>query len=293
MLFLFCVILLQQHYKYKELFENKKLFANFLQTFFNVFLSVQCFQGIMSDSVLMKIAKKLKIRFPVAELSRELDYSKGVISQYYNGKKDMSENFKELLENKYNIKVADFENDDINAVSIKVNEHSEVYNTKSGNIIEELPNGKFLLSVPLVPHKAHATYISEYQDADYIADLTRVSFIVDRVPRGRYQAFEIQNDSMNDATLDTGPSRDAILNGDIVLGRELGKQHWTSKLNTNGYPYWIIVHKDTIVCKEIINHDVEKGIITCHSLNNSPEFQDFILNLNDCHQLFNIIKKQI
>lgn len=177
--------------------------------------------------------------------------------------------------------------------SIKVNEHSEVYNTKSGNVIEELPNGKFLLSVPLVPHKAHATYISEYQDADYIADLTRVSFIVDRVPRGRYQAFEIQNDSMNDATLDTGPSREAILNGDIVLGRELGKQHWTSKLNTNGYPYWIIVHKDTIVCKEIINHDVEKGIITCHSLNNSPEFQDFNLNLNDCHQLFNIIKKQV
>ncbi|WP_428743225.1 helix-turn-helix domain-containing protein [Tenacibaculum sp.] len=182
-------------------------------------------------------------------------------------------------------------NEDVS--NLRVSEPTETFKTKSGSIIDELPNGKYLLTVPLLPYKAHATYISEFQDADYISDLTKVSFIVDRVPRGRYMAFEIMNDSMNDATLEREPSRNAILNGDIVLGRELGKQHWKSKLNTNGYPYWIIVHKDTIVCKEIINHDVERGIITCHSLNGSPEFQDFDLKLDDCHQLFNIIKKQI
>lgn len=175
----------------------------------------------------------------------------------------------------------------------KIKEPKRKFITKSGNDINELSNGKYLLSVPMVPHKAHATYISEFQDADFISDLTKVSFIVDRIPRGSYMAFEIQNDSMNDATLDSEPSRNAILHGDIVLGRELGKQHWTSKLNINGYPFWIIVHKDTIVCKEIIKHDVDKGIITCHSLNNSPEFIDFELKLDDCYQLFNIIKKQI
>lgn len=176
---------------------------------------------------------------------------------------------------------------------MKVNEPREIFNTKSGNNIEELPNGKFLLTVPLVPYKAHATYISEFTDADFIQDLTKVSFIVDRIPRGKYQAFEIINDSMNDGTLEKEPSRSAILSGDIVLGRELGKQHWKSKLNTNGYPYWIIVTHHNIICKEIIKHDVENGIITCHSLNNSPEFQDFELKLDQCHQLFNIIKKQI
>ncbi len=176
---------------------------------------------------------------------------------------------------------------------MKVSEPREIFNTKSGNTIEELVNGKFLLTVPLVPYRAHATYISEFTDADYIQDLTKVSFIVDRVPRGKYQAFEIINDSMNDGTLDRDPSRNAILSGDIVLGRELGRQHWKSKLNTNGYPYWIIVTHHNIVCKEITNHDVENGIITCHSLNNSPEFQDFELKLDECHQLFNIIKKQI
>lgn len=179
------------------------------------------------------------------------------------------------------------------STELKVNESREIFNTKSGNTIEELSNGKFLLTVPLVPYKAHATYISEFADAEYIQDLTKVSFIVDRIPRGKYQAFEIINDSMNDATLERSASREAILSGDIVLGRELGKQHWTSKLNTNGYPFWIIVTHHNIICKEIINHNVEKGIITCHSLNSSPEFQDFDLRLDECHQLFNIIKKQV
>jgi len=179
------------------------------------------------------------------------------------------------------------------AESLMVNEPSQIYPTKAGSIIEELPNGKYLLTVPMVPYKAHATYISEFTDADFIQDLTKVSFIVDRVPRGKYQAFEIINDSMNDATLDRPPSRDAILSGDIVLGRELGRQHWLSKLNINGYPYWIIVTHHNIICKEIVHHDIEKGIITCHSLNSSPEFQDFDLKLDECHQLFNIIKKQV
>lgn len=172
-------------------------------------------------------------------------------------------------------------------VDLKVNDPMEIFNTKAGSNYEELPNGKYLLTVPLIPVRAQATYISEFADAEYISDLNKVSFIVDRIGRGSYRAFEIQNDSMNDGTIESIPD------GAIVLGRELGKQHWKSRLNTNGFPYWIIVHKNTILCKEIIHHNVEEGIITCHSLNDSPEFPDFDIHLNDCHQLFNIIKKQI
>ena len=177
--------------------------------------------------------------------------------------------------------------EDSNPKELSVNEPLEIFNTKAGSNYEELPSGKYLLTVPLVPVRAQATYISEFADADYIGDLNKVSFIVDRVGRGSYRAFEIQNDSMNDGTIESIPD------GSIVLGRELGKQHWKSKLNMNGYPYWIIVHKSTILCKQIIKHDVDQGIITCHSLNESPEFPDFEISLNDCHQIFNIIKKQI
>ena len=62
--------------------------------------------------------------------------------------------------------------------NFRVNEPREIFNTKSGNNIEELANGKFLLTVPLVPYKAQATYVSEFMDADFISDLTKVSFLL-------------------------------------------------------------------------------------------------------------------
>lgn len=167
-----------------------------------------------------------------------------------------------------------------------VNDPKELFNTKSGNNFEELSEGKYLMTVPLIPYKAQARYISEYSDAEFISELNRVSFVVDRVVKGKYRAFEIQNDSMNDGTIDSIPD------GAIVLGRELQKHHWKNKFNINTYPFWIIVHQETIVCKQIIDHDTEKGTITCHSLNPSPEYPDFKLNLDEIHQMFNIVKKQ-
>ena len=98
-------------------------------------------------------------------------------------------------------------------------------------------------------------------------------------------AFEIKGDSMDDDT------RKSLANGDIVLGRELGSEHWRDKLRTNEYPNWIIVLDNTILCKQIINQDVEKGTITCHSLNTSPEYSDFELSFNDIRQMFNIIQR--
>lgn len=159
------------------------------------------------------------------------------------------------------------------------------FQTKAGSRYEELANGKYKVTVPFVPVKAQARYVAEYTDAEFISDLEDMTFIVDRVGNGKYLAFEIQNDSMDDNT------KNSIPDGAVVLARELGRQHWTSKFRTNQYPFWIIVHKTTILCKEIVNHDVEKGIITCHSLNESPEYQDFDLKLDDVHQLFNIVKK--
>lgn len=167
----------------------------------------------------------------------------------------------------------------------KVSQPLENFRTKAGSSYEELPNGKYKLTVPFVPVRAQARYVAEYTDAEFISDLEDMTFIVDRIGNGKYLAFEIQNDSMDDNT------KNSIPDGAVVLARELGRQHWTSKFRTNQYPYWIIVHKTTILCKEIVNHDVEKGVITCHSLNESPEYQDFDLKLNDVHQLFNIVKK--
>lgn len=236
-----------------------------------------------------------------SDLADVIGVSLRTIQNYEKGDVDVPTKNLSKIAKHYDVSIAylfegvieELEAENLTDQNVLVNDPLEVYTTNSGNIIEELSGGKYLLTVPMVPHKAHATYISEFTDGEFISDLTKVSFIVDRVPRGRYQAFEIINDSMNDATLETEASRRAILSGDLVLGRELGKQHWTSKLNTNGFPFWIIVTHHNIICKEIIKHDVENGIITCHSLNNSPEFQDFDLKLDECHQLFNIVSKQV
>lgn len=52
------------------------------------------------------------MRFPTTQISQDLGYSKGVVSEYFNNKKEISGNFRELFEKKYQIKFTDFEEDD-------------------------------------------------------------------------------------------------------------------------------------------------------------------------------------
>lgn len=167
-----------------------------------------------------------------------------------------------------------------------VSEPTEPYlTTKSGIKYHKLPNGKFIMSVPFVPIKAYAKYVDECRDAEHDTSEEVYNFMVEQVGHGNYMAFEIKGDSMDD------DSKRSLCNGDIVLGRELSCEHWKSKLHTNEYPNWIIVMDNTILCKQIVKHNVSKGAITCHSLNPSPEYSDFELNLNNVRQMFNIIQR--
>jgi len=157
--------------------------------------------------------------------------------------------------------------------------------TTSGVKYYELKNGKYLMQVPFVPIKAYAKYIDDMRDADYGEPLDEYNFIVDQIGHGNYMAFEIKGDSMDDDT------KKSLSNGDVVLGRELSKEHWKEKLHTRDYPYWIIVLDNTILCKEIIRHDIRNCTITCHSLNPSPEYTDFEVRLEDVRKMFNVIQR--
>ena len=169
-----------------------------------------------------------------------------------------------------------------------VRESSEVFSSKAGNVFEQMSSGKVKLFTKMVHVKAQASYTSQFQDADYVDELSDVSWIIDKVVQGSYRSFEVMNDSMNDGTIN------AIPDGSIVLGRELQKHHWQNALNINKYPNWVIVHKDGLMIKEIINHDTDKAIIKCHSINPSPEYaNDFDLDLSDVYQLYNVIKRQL
>lgn len=138
------------------------------------------------------------------------------------------------------------------------------------------------MEVPVVHIHAKCGYLAGYGDLEYIKQLPTMPVIVDKTYLGKYMIFEAAGDSMDD------DSRRSICDGDKVLGREVMRDLWRSKLHINDW-YFIIVHKtDGISIKKIIDHDVEKGIITCHSLN--PLFKDYKIHLDDVAELYNVIK---
>ena len=138
------------------------------------------------------------------------------------------------------------------------------------------------MNVPLVPVRAQCGYLSGYSDEGYVESLPSLPVIVDREYHGKYMLFEASGDSMDNGT------RESICDRDIVLGREIQRDLWRYKLHIKDW-YFIIVHRtEGIAIKKIIDHDVEHGIITCHSLNNM--FQDYRVYLDEVAELYNLIK---
>lgn len=136
--------------------------------------------------------------------------------------------------------------------------------------------------VPMVPIRAKAGYLIGFGDKEYIETLPTVPVITDRAFHGKYRCFEVEGDSMDDGT------RDALCDRDVVMAREVKKELWQYKLHIHDWEF-VIVHKEGILIKRIVEHDVEDGVIVCHSLN--PLFgPDFTLSLADVYELYNVIK---
>lgn len=138
------------------------------------------------------------------------------------------------------------------------------------------------MNVVHVPVAARAGYLSGYGDEVFIGELPTIPVIVDKNYRGKYRVFDVDGDSMDDGT------RLALYDNDKILCREVKQHLWRDKLHFNKY-FFVIVHREEgILVKQIIDHDVDTGEITCHSLN--PLYEDFKLTLNDVVELYNVIK---
>lgn len=176
-----------------------------------------------------------------------------------------------------------------NAVPEVVSEKAnELYlETKSGMKYYELGANQFKMRVPFVPFSAYARYICDTSTPieQEREQWDEIDFIVDKIGHGNYMAFEIKGDSMDD------DSKRSFSHGDKVLVRELDRIHWKDGIRYNQYPFWVIVLSNSILCKQIINHDTKHNLITCHSLNLSPEYQDFTVNLDDVYRIFNVVQK--
>lgn len=160
-----------------------------------------------------------------------------------------------------------------------------------GSKFEELADGTIRMRIPVIPHKAFAGYLRGFQDAEYFEDFSYTSIEVFKKHQGHYLAFEVRGDSMT--TMEPEFFRQSIFDGVKVVGRFLPRQQWAYKLHTHSYEAWVIVHKtEGILIKNIIKHDVEKGIITIHSLNpDKVSYPDEELFLDDIEQIFNVVKK--
>ena len=142
----------------------------------------------------------------------------------------------------------------------------------------------YILNVPLVHQYAYAGYLSGFGDPEYLEELPIIPFPVDSLPKGNYLAFEVKGDSMDNGLLESYPNRSQ------VLAREVQKHHWQNKLHINQWKAFVIVHRtEGILLKRIINHNTETGILTLHSLNDM--YEDFEVSLDDCVQLFNVVKR--
>ena len=141
-----------------------------------------------------------------------------------------------------------------------------------------------IVFAPLVSQYAYAGYLSGYADEEYIEGLPVVPFFADHEAKGNYVAFEVRGDSMDDGT-DEG-----YMDGDRILGREIPPDLWvSSKLHIRKWDF-IIVHTEGILIKRIIAHDVDKHLITIHSLNDM--YEDKVLDLKDVRKIFNVIELQ-
>jgi len=161
----------------------------------------------------------------------------------------------------------------------------DVVENSNGNKFITMPNGSIVIEVTLVPFNAYASFIEVFNDEYSIKkDFETTYFIVDKVGRGRYIAFTVKNDSMNGGQLYDTPS------GSQVLARQLGKQHWKDGFKSTDYG-WIIICTKGIFHKDISKFDRETGDIVCSSRNPLSEFPDFVLNLNEVHSIYKVIKR--
>lgn len=167
---------------------------------------------------------------------------------------------------------------------------------EQGEMIIDVPEPKFeprdarlltnqdIMQVPLVNQYAYAGYVCGYGDPEFIEELPTIPFIVDHEGKGSYIAFEVRGDSMNDGT------EESYMEGDRLLCREIPSHLWGNyKLHIRKWDF-VIVHQEGILIKRIIDHDVENGLITIHSLN--PFYSDKVLDLREVKQIFNVVELQ-
>jgi transcriptional regulator with XRE-family HTH domain len=209
----------------------------------------------MDGEQIKKIRKALKLN--QTEFANKLGVSKRTIISYEQGKVVPGTKEK-ILKQMYN----------------------EAFNNSVPEAYFNTNNGVKL--VPLISIRAKAGFLSGWGDQEYIEELPKIPWEVDREYKGNYVSFEVEGDSMNNSN----PS-EAILDRDILLCREVQKHHWQNKIHINSWDF-VIAHRDLgVVVKRIIDHNLKTAKLTLHSLNEL--YEDYTVSLDEVIALFNVV----
>lgn len=170
----------------------------------------------------------------------------------------------------------------------EVNEEGSNYSAKKiksagGNVAYSLPNGKYMVTVPVLLAVYHKQYVKEHQFGQTIT----MDFVLDNFEEGGFMAFEVIGDAMDDGGIQSIP------NGALVLGKLIPKESLyenTHKLLSSDV---VVVGDTRIICKRFTGYNPSNDSISCSSLNTSPEYQDFEIPLVEISQVYQVVGKQL
>ncbi|MDI9256362.1 S24 family peptidase [Flavobacterium sedimenticola] len=227
----------------------------------------------MAESLTSEEIKSIRIRLGMTqtEFGEMLGAKLRTVQSWENGDRNMKEGTVMLLKQKT----------DAHNAAHSVNDTPDTYNIEVKHL-DGLRSS--IMHVPMVNQYAYAGYLSGFADNEYVENLPKIPFIVDKEYRGEYLCFEVKGDSMECDT------EESIPEGSILLCRNVRKEYWKNKLHIHKWDFVIVHNTDGILVKRIINHNVEAGIITIHSLNEF--YPDRELHLKDIQQIFNIVEVQ-
>lgn len=241
----------------------------------------------MNKNLIIQV-EKLGFRFPNAQISKDLEYSKGTLSEVLKGNRKASENFLKKFSKFYNVPYEDLL--DVNILQDN-SKKSHINNNTNSNI--NSPNSTI--------SKGLKSELKQVPEDDYMmvgyADLRLSAGNLGAVPveqlpethrrlvpkeygNGKFLVARIDGDSMDDGT-----SR-ALCDGDEVLLKEYVLNQGET-LPFRNFLFAISSSEGDVV-KQIIKHNVEKREIICRSFNSS--WADYPIDLDNVYSIFTVEK---
>ncbi|WP_298113206.1 S24 family peptidase [uncultured Bacteroides sp.] len=173
-------------------------------------------------------------------------------------------------------------------IPVPIKDEDGEFFTENHNSVKFYDLGeKYRMVVKLVPFAAYGRFANECDTLESEKETwEEESFETDKIVHGKYYAFEVKGESMDDGT------RNSFEEGDRVLVRELDRLHWKDGLRFKDHPFWVVVFDSSVLIKQIVNQDLTTGEITFHSLNPSPEYSDFTLSMDKIRALYYVLQKK-